>query len=253
MKKLVWMAICSIFFVRLAASQQASPPPAQPAPIAVEPWVLHSKLTKEVDPQYRWEAREHKIEGDVTIDVVVDQDGNVASTRWVRTEGTSTALAYEALDAVNQWKYQPTLVDGKPVPVASWVLIRFRLEPQPNVEIVTRFRRSTPATKPEELKGPLRLRISPGVASGNLIHQVDPGYPLAAKIGNIQGDVVLQIVIGKDGAVIYIQPVSGPAELINAAVDAVRQWKYVPYYLNGEPIEVETPITVRFRLGNQRG
>lgn len=247
MNKLIWMAILAICSQPVAAQQPPTPPPVQPAPISVQPWVLHSRLTKEVDPEYRREAREHKIEGDVTVDVVVDQDGNVASTRWVRTAGTSTALADEALAAVNQWKYQPTLVDGKPLPVSSWIMFRFRLEPHPNVEVLTKSQSSTPATKPEEV-GPYKLRISPGVASGNLIHKVDPVYPLVARAKHIHGDVVLQVTIGQDGGIIYINPVSGPSELIEASVDAVRQWQYNPYYLNGKPVEVETTLTIKFHM-----
>ena len=249
MKKFFWLGILAALFALPAVSQQASTPPAvQPAPTAVDPWVLHSRLTKEVDPRYRREAREHKIEGDVTIDVVVDQDGNVSSTRWVKTAGTSVALSYEALEAVAQWKYQPTLVGGKPVPVASWIVMRFRLEPHPNVEILTRSQSSTPAEKPQEVKGPYKLRISSGVAEQNIVHKVDPAYPLKATENRIQGDVVLQATIGEDGSIVYINPASGPSELIKPSVDAVRQWRYRPYYLNGKPVEVETTVTVKFRM-----
>lgn len=248
MKKLYWSGILAALFALAGVSQQTpTPPTVQTAPIAVDPWVLHSRLTKEVDPQYRWEAREHKIEGDVTVDVVVDQEGNVASTRWVRTEGTSTALAYEALAAVNQWKYQPTLVDGKPLPVSSWIVFRFRLEPHPNVEVLTKSQSSTPATKPEEV-GRHKLRISSGVAEQNIVHKVDPIYPVTAQAKHIHGDVVLQATIGEDGSIVYINPVSGPSELIKPSVDAVRQWRYRPYYLNGKPVEVETTVTVKFRM-----
>lgn len=248
MNKLIWMAILAICSQPVAAQQPPTPPPGQPAPISVQPWVLHSKLTKEVNPEYRWEAREHKIEGDVTVDVVVDQDGNVASTRWVRTAGTSTALADEALDAVRQWKYQPMLMDGKPVPVASWIVIRFRLEPHPNVEVLTRSQSSTPSAKPVEVKGPYRLRISSGVALGNRVHNADPVYPRKAQDNGIEGDVVLQVTIGQDGGIVYINPVSGPPELIKPSVDAVRQWRYKPYFLNGEPVEVDTTVTVKYHL-----
>jgi len=64
----------------------------------------------------------------------------------------------------------------------------------------------------------------------------------------VQGNVVLQASISKEGAIEHLQVVSGPPLLIQAAVDAVKQWRYRPYILNGEPVEVETTVTVQFTL-----
>ena len=83
---------------------------------------------------------------------------------------------------------------------------------------------------------------------GLLIHQVKPTYPPLAKQARIQGAVVLQAVIGKDGTIQNLRVVSGHPMLTPAAIDAVKQWRYKPYFLNGEPVEVETQITVNFTL-----
>lgn len=86
---------------------------------------------------------------------------------------------------------------------------------------------------------------------GNLIHRVQPDYPALARIAHVQGTVVLHAVIGKEGKIKDLQVVSGPALLAQAARDAVNQWRYRPYILNGEPIEVDTQVTVSFVLSNR--
>lgn len=84
---------------------------------------------------------------------------------------------------------------------------------------------------------------------GSLIRKVTPTYPPLARAARIQGEVVLFAVIGKAGTIDNLRVVSGHPMLVPAAIDAVRQWRYRPYILNSEPIEVETQITVNFLLG----
>jgi protein TonB len=93
------------------------------------------------------------------------------------------------------------------------------------------------------------LRISEGVAQGFLVHQVKPVYPPLARQARIQGAVLLQAIIGKDGSIENLRLVSGHPMLAPAAIEAVRQWRYRPYTLNREPVEVQTEITVNFVLG----
>lgn len=93
------------------------------------------------------------------------------------------------------------------------------------------------------------LRVSSGVAAGLLVHQVKPLYPALAVQARIQGTVVLQAVIGKDGTVRDLHLVSGHPMLAGAAIEAVKQWRYRPYLLNKEPVEVDTQINVNFTLG----
>ena len=90
-------------------------------------------------------------------------------------------------------------------------------------------------------------RIS-AMMEGSLIHRVDPVYPALAKAARVQGTVMLAAVIGTDGNVQKLQVLSGHPLLTTAAIDAVRQWRYRPYVLNGSPIEVDTRITVNFIL-----
>ena len=94
-----------------------------------------------------------------------------------------------------------------------------------------------------------RVRVSQGVTQGMKVHDVTPQYPQMAKIARVQGPVVLAAVIGKDGTIQGLRVVSSASPLLNqAAVEAVKQWRYRPYILNGEPVEVDTTITVNFTL-----
>jgi protein TonB len=83
---------------------------------------------------------------------------------------------------------------------------------------------------------------------GNLIYKVQPLYPPLARSARIQGTVLLRAVISRAGTIENLQALSGPPMLIHAALDAVSQWRYRPYLLNGEPVEVETQVTVNFSL-----
>jgi protein TonB len=94
-----------------------------------------------------------------------------------------------------------------------------------------------------------RVRVSQGVTQGMKVHDVTPQYPQMAKIARVQGPVVLAAVIGKDGTIQGLRVVSSASPLLNqAALEAVKQWRYRPYILNGEPVEVDTTITVNFTL-----
>ena len=83
---------------------------------------------------------------------------------------------------------------------------------------------------------------------GSLIRKVQPAYPVLARSARIQGAVVLQAVISKQGTIENLKVLSGHPILVPAAIDAVKQWRYRPYILNSEPVEVETQIIVNFSL-----
>ena len=106
---------------------------------------------------------------------------------------------------------------------------------------------STPVAVPK-VATPQRVRVSAGVTSGLLVRKVNPVYPPLARQARISGTVVLRAVIGKDGAIQNLSLVGGHPMLAPAAIDAVKQWKYKPYLLNGEPVEVDTEIQVNFTL-----
>jgi len=86
------------------------------------------------------------------------------------------------------------------------------------------------------------------IMEGNLIHRVQPEYPFIAKQIHLQGTVVLKAVISREGVIEQASVITGSDLLARSALKAVRQWRYRPYYLNHEPVEVETQITVNFVL-----
>jgi protein TonB len=96
---------------------------------------------------------------------------------------------------------------------------------------------------------PLRVRVGGNVIPPNLIYQPKPEYPELAKLTRTEGAVELEAVIGKDGTIDELKVLRGHPLLVRAALEAVRQWRYQPTLLNGEPIEVVTEITVNFKLG----
>jgi len=93
-----------------------------------------------------------------------------------------------------------------------------------------------------------RIRISQGVTQGMIVSKVEPNYPKIALGARISGVVLLHAIISKDGSITELQVVSGHPVLIPAAMDAVKQWRYRPYLLNGDPVEIETYVTVTFQL-----
>jgi protein TonB len=91
------------------------------------------------------------------------------------------------------------------------------------------------------------LKISQGVSQGLLIKRVAPKYPQAALAVRAQGTVLIEATVNKEGNVINPKVLSGSPVLAQAALEAVRQWRYKPYYLNGQPVEIQTQITIQFK------
>lgn len=106
---------------------------------------------------------------------------------------------------------------------------------------------STPVAVPK-VATPQRVRVSQGVSQGLLVKKVQPAYPPLARQARIQGTVTLQAEISKDGSIENLRLVSGHPMLAPAAIEAVKQWRYKPYMLNGEPVAVETTVMVNFTL-----
>jgi protein TonB len=92
------------------------------------------------------------------------------------------------------------------------------------------------------------LSVSQGVSQGLLYKKVAPSYPQNALRMHIEGAVELLATISKEGNISHIKVLSGDAQLARSASDAVKQWKYKPYLLNGEPVEIQTQVTVNFKL-----
>lgn len=107
---------------------------------------------------------------------------------------------------------------------------------------------NTANTAAPQVAAPKRLRVSSGISEGLLLKKIEPVYPIIAQRAHIEGSVQLKALISRDGAIENLQVISGHPMLVPAAIDAVKQWRYRPYILNGDPLEVETTVFVNFHF-----
>jgi len=105
------------------------------------------------------------------------------------------------------------------------------------------------APPPPKPAAPTRVKQGGNVTAASILTQTRPLYPPLARQARIQGNVVLHAIIDKDGRVAQLEVVSGHPLLVQSALDAVKQWRYKPTQLNGDPVEVDTTITVTFTMG----
>ena len=130
----------------------------------------------------------------------------------------------------------PTYSYNQPLPAPT----------KPTLQSVS-YRPSTSAQQSTPTPDP--VHVAAGVMAGTKISGINPIYPPEAKANRTQGAVVIEVVIGRDGTIQTINSVTGPELLQESALEAVRQWTYKPYLLNGEPVEVQSTITVNYSLG----
>jgi periplasmic protein TonB len=105
------------------------------------------------------------------------------------------------------------------------------------------------APPPPKPTAPQRVKQGGNVTAASILQQTRPLYPALARQARIQGNVVLHAIIDKDGKVAQLEVISGHPLLVQSALDAVKQWRYKPTLLNGDPVEVDTTITVTFTMG----
>lgn len=227
-----------------------------PQRVRVSEGVEQALILTKVDPIYPPPARQARIQGTVILKVVINKSGNVENMQLFSGH---PMLAPAALDAVRQWKYKPYLLNGEPVEVETRVSVNFRLPEMRSVEgvvgdapggILPDAPSAPRSNLPVDPDRPGVVRVAQGEMAELLISKVPPEYPAVPKRARIQGTVVLRIDVDKEGNVSNIQLISGHPLLAPAAIDAVKQWKYKPYLLNGKPVEVETQVRVNFTLEN---
>jgi len=213
---------------------------------------MRESRMEKIDPVYPPIAIQERIQGPVVLDLRIIQTGDVEQVSLVSGH---PMLVSAATEAVKQWKYKPYVKDGTPVVVLTMVRLNFALSENDTVGTVSELPPSvlmklTPTgERPTPLGGvPRRVRVSSGVSQGLLVSKVTPEYPPDARDQHIQGVVLLHVNLDKEGNVYNVELISGHPLLAPAAIDAVRQWKYRPYLLNGEPVEVDTQVQVNFTL-----
>src|ERR1700683_4652884 len=204
-----------------------------------------------VKAKYSGEAREKALQGEVVVKIVVSETGDVESPEVVSGD---PILAESAVDAVKKWKFKPFIRNGKAVKASTKLPFDFAFSEDVQDVKVTPADQNAPAVPPPaavpaasdapKVAPPQRVRVSQGVTAGLLVHKVQPVYPPEARHARIQGTVILRAHITKEGRIADLKLVSGPKELAPAAIGAVEQWRYRPYLLLGNPVEVDTEVLV---------
>jgi TonB family protein len=235
----LFLFACSLA-VALSGSAQAQPkdPPAQaadakPAEFALEP-------IEALPAAYPPQALAQKMQGKVGAKFLVSPSGDV---EYVDVPKDQPLLDVAAQDAIVKWRFKPVLKDGKAVAVISSANFVFVLGPDGQPKDVAHTIGSASIF-------PARVQLSKDAAKSTLVHRVPVSYPQSAMAMKLQGTVVLEARIDKDGNVADVKPVSGPNLLTKPAMDAVKQWRYKPYLLMGQPVEVETQVELDFSLKN---
>jgi TonB family protein len=233
-------------------SQAAAPPPPPPpppapgttkpvGPLRVSSGTMAGMAISQPVPVYPDDAKAQHVQGVVVLRARISKEGTVNDVQVV---SGPPPLIVSAIDAVRQWKYKPYLLNGEPTEVDTTININYTFGEAADSQL--QAAPPEPSQSSPGVQNP--LRIPAGVMAGNLISKVVPVYPPAAKAANVQGIVVLHALISKTGSVENLQVISGPQMLTSSAIEAVKQWKYKPYLLNGEPMDVETTINVNFSL-----
>jgi TonB family protein len=201
----------------------------QKPPVRVGGSVKQPVRTSYVAPVYPQEAKQAGIQGLVLVEATIDVDGSVASTKVLRPV---PMLEDAAVEAVKQWKYEPTLINGEPVQVVMVVTVSFTLKAA-----------AVPADPP---KPP--VRVGGSVREPVRTNYVSPVYPDEARQAGVQGVVILEIQLDRDGTVGDVKVLRSVPLLDLAAVEAVKQWKYEPTVIDNEAVQLVMVVTVNFTL-----
>jgi TonB family protein len=214
--------------------------------------------TKNVSPVYPPDALAARVAGVVIIEAVIGEDGKV---RAARVRRSIPLLDPAALEAVRQWEFTPTLLNGAPVPVVMTATVNFVPKEASGVAggvvggVAGAFDAPPPPPPPppppagdKTFGDPMAIRVGGGIAPPRKVVHVDPVYPAEAKDARAQGVVILEVLIGVDGKVEQTKVLRSIPLFDQAAVDAVRQWEFTPTLLNGEPKKVIMTVTVNFTL-----
>ncbi len=233
-------------------------------PVRVGSGIKPPIKVKHVNPTYPQEAIDAKAQGIVVIEALINVDGEVAEAKVIRDV---PLLSDSALQAVRQWRFTPTQVNGQTVPVIMTVTVSFRLGPdgtpvvtppptEPSDEARAAFERELAARGIEPSNPPMPtwnpgdppVRIGGQVKEPRKLKHVNPVYPAEAQSANVQGIVILEIRIDQDGHVTDARILRPVALLDQAALDAVLQWEFEPTLLSGQPVPVIMTVTVNFTM-----
>jgi TonB family protein len=205
------------------------------------------RLIKRIDPVYPEIAKVDQLDGKVVMHVMIGADGTVKDIKVVHG---LPQLIGAAVHAVSQWVYEPARLNGVATSVATTITVDFNLEHSTgDTKVSSQGGSSTAAAAAKTALPPPPAgvtRISGRVMANMVEKRVDPVYPADSIAAGAQGTVVLLATVSKTGEVGDVQVVLGPERFRGAAVDAVKQWRYYPYPLDGVAADVQTTISLNF-------
>jgi TonB family protein len=176
----------------------------------------------------------------VKMRITISETGDVESAKVIKYPGGdhgADELYAPALEAIRQWKFEPYVKKGRTKKVATTLFLRF--VPNDRVSLDGLEHKSASVTgKPIEMSNP--------EAMSKLTRLLIPTYPKEAMAMHLSGLGFVSVMIGKNGEVVDVKQVNAYPLIANAAVDAIRRWRFEPYTLNGEPVEVFTQLEVLF-------
>jgi TonB family protein len=231
------------------------------------------KLVREVQPVYPEAARKAGVQGLVIMEATTDTYGRVANIKVLRS---IPLLDQAAMDALKQWVYEPMVIDGKPHPVVFTVTMRFNLDDEKKPQVEGGVGGGVAGGVVGGVQGGVEGGVEGGVIGGvqggvldlkavkqfegdavravgkiqppKLVKTVKPVYPKIAKQSHVEGSVILEAKADEQGNVVETRVLRSIPLLDQAAIDAVRQWKYEPMVIDGKPHQVVFTVTVRFVL-----
>lgn len=220
--------------------------------ITVGGGVQSAKMVNTVQPDYPPLAKQARIQGTVRFTALIGPDGTIKNLTLL---GGHPLLVQAATLAVKQWVYNPTLLNGEPVEVVTQIDVNFTLDDNPTTTAATgevhrmggggigiggSGNAATGATGEVHMIGG---RVSAPVP----IHRVEAVYPPGLLADGKDGVVMLGIVINTDGNVSTAEPMKGDPAFFDAALEAVRQWKFKPAMKDGQPVSVKANVEINFR------
>lgn len=206
---------------------------------------------KDVTPELPDSAKQAGVTGIVLLDITIGTTGKVQNIRMLRHLPESADAGRAVLDAVKQWEFAPTLVNGLPVAVNMAVRVTFTKD---GVQITTPPE-VVPATNPaaagdtpaSPVPNGQPLRVGGNIREPVKVKDVAPVYPRDALRARLQGNVIIEAVIDAEGNVANAKVLNSAAPSLDAAaLDAVKQWKFAPTMINGVPVPIVMVVTVRF-------
>jgi protein TonB len=224
-----------------SGGESATPKPPQREPMRVNGNIQASRLIVRVEPVYPDLALRARMEATSLLEVTINEQGDVAYVRVMRSG--HPLLQQAAVDAVTQWSYLPTCINGEAVPVVATVAVPFSLPGSPSGG-------ATAKVEPGVTEGTPRtpVRVMRGQQASRLAYMVEPDYSQAARKEHLVGSVWLDVTVDEFGQVSSVKFLCGHPLVEQAVIDAFKQWRYVPAVMKGSSIPIVAVVNLHFDL-----